>query len=55
MMQSTAPTTAPTRLPIGSLAVIAVLVVVAVLVGQALEWANGVIRNIFSDAPLAVS
>ncbi len=40
MMQSTAPTTAPTRLPIGSLAVIAVLVVVAVLVGQALEWAN---------------
>ena len=39
MIQSSSPTAAQSRLPLGSLAVVAVLVVIAVLAGQALEWA----------------
>lgn len=40
MIQSTSPTAVRLRLPIGSFAVVAVLIVIALLVGQALEWAN---------------
>lgn len=40
MIQSTTSPAIPTRLPLGSIAVVAVLVVLAVLVGQTLEWAT---------------
>jgi cyclophilin family peptidyl-prolyl cis-trans isomerase len=40
IQSSTTSPTLPSRLPIASLAVVAVLVIVAVLVGQAMEWAD---------------
>ncbi len=38
MIESTTPANVPSRLPLGSLAVVAVMVVIAILVGQGVDW-----------------